>query len=333
MTTKEKKLKIYPSDGAIWKECTAQPLNIKDYPYVRSDVAEIGKLLHEIAKKYLESDNEGFIENLPNDYPKQYLKVYNDFYKSLEGEKKLEIKIKTICGNGVVDLLAINKEKKEIHIADYKTGYVPVDVNDNVQLLIYAHAFIKFFDTFNIYIIQNGFISKKTYTKQQVIEKMAVVESAVDDILNNNVTFKAGEHCRYCVARLNCKTRDEYIKNMFETNILDEPINNLISLRAQAVSLDKDLKKEIERRVSENPDDAEKVTIVNSTYFSWNTNFEELPHDLQALLSERGVKVKNQILQSPKDLLDPNELIFYGNSKYIKKVDRQTIKAKKNIGI
>lgn len=98
-----------------------------------------------------------------------------------------------------------------LHIADYKGGYVPVDVEMNPQLMIYLLGAIAEFGerkSYLITVLQPGYLHRdgpyRTYEVSQA--DLDWLEGEIKYSLANEQEFKAGKHCKktYCPHRASC---------------------------------------------------------------------------------------------------------------------------------
>ncbi len=98
-----------------------------------------------------------------------------------------------------------------IHIADYKNGFVPVEVKLNPQLILYLLGAISVFGERKHYIItviQPNFLHRdgpiRTFEVSQ--DDLDWVIAEIKYSMNNENEFKAGKHCKttYCPHRGNC---------------------------------------------------------------------------------------------------------------------------------
>lgn len=98
-----------------------------------------------------------------------------------------------------------------LHIADYKGGYVPVDVEMNPQLMIYLLGAIAEFGErkhYKVSVLQPGYLHRdgpwRTWEVSQA--DLEWLEGEIKYSMANEHEFKAGKHCKktYCLHRASC---------------------------------------------------------------------------------------------------------------------------------
>ena len=137
---------------------------------------------------------------------------------------------------GTSDAVFIGVVNAAVEIVDYKNGYDPVDPVDNPQLIGYAIATL---DTFKLWsgvgyvkttIVQpnnnhiEGPIRYHVYSIDEMKRwqlKFAAMVQRADDI---NETPVAGDHCKWCPARDNCRAHWEWVMEMVTT---EKPLKEL----------------------------------------------------------------------------------------------------------
>ena len=115
---------------------------------------------------------------------------------------------------GTSDLVFVHPEF--IEVADYKHGYLPVEVSRNPQMLTYLDmAIAKFGERPNYYItvIQprydhiEGPIRSRTVPESDLEEYRGRLAWALD----NQTVFAAGKHCKYCPAWGSCREFQRFL--------------------------------------------------------------------------------------------------------------------------
>ena len=202
-----------PSSASIWLNC---PGSIQLNPLYKetglTDAADLGTLAHGVLEDCItfgtkpqhpdEDINEGV--DLALDFVHDVLEKYKKV--TIIAEKRLVLPDTPVWGT--TDLVAVNDDM--IHIADYKHGWVPVNVKMNAQLMTYLAAAIAEYGErkkYKITVIQPKYdhIDGKVRTYEPSQEDVDWHQSEIRYALNNPDKFHAGKHCKYCKARGACK--------------------------------------------------------------------------------------------------------------------------------
>lgn len=201
-----------PSSASIWLNCPASATVSQLYKEDDTDASNLGTIAHGVLEDYALFGTEPqhpdmeIVEGVElamafvNDTLLRYPGV------TLYTEKKLEIPNTDVWGT--TDLVAV--APSVLHIADYKHGWVPVNVEKNDQMLTYLTAAIAEFGKRDKYII--SVIQPRYYHRDGPVRDYLVTQ---DDLLGFNVRlewalanpgeFRPGRHCKYCKARGACK--------------------------------------------------------------------------------------------------------------------------------
>lgn len=122
---------------------------------------------------------------------------------------------------GSADCIVIVGE--HLFVIDYKNGYELVEAINNKQTAFYGVACL---DTFNLWttikhvtlvIVQpnsehkDGDIRSDNYTIQQMYDWQQLFKVTINSARKPDAKFKAGNHCKYCLAAGFCRTRMNYI--------------------------------------------------------------------------------------------------------------------------
>jgi len=123
-------------------------------------------------------------------------------------------------GGGRVDAMVVSEEG--VHIIDFKYGYLPVDIEDNTQLLSYAIGAIERFKLTDDQIVtmtitqprafhKDGIIRSWSQTVRQVLEWCEItLLVAAKGVLSENPSLKSSAAaCRWCPISGNCKAQNE----------------------------------------------------------------------------------------------------------------------------
>jgi len=130
-------------------------------------------------------------------------------------EKRLDIK--ETGEFGTADIIIVSPE--ELEVIDEKSGYVPVHIECNEQLLVYLLGAINLYGTRNKYRItihQPGYDHVEGPIRSYVVswEKVQETQDRIKDALNSTDKVAAGPWCKetYCPHRGACAAFHEYTK-------------------------------------------------------------------------------------------------------------------------
>ena len=241
------------SGAEKWLNCPPSARLEESYPDTSSPYAKEGTLAHEMAE--FKARNY-FIETLPkrtftsklNKFKKdelyqnemdEYTESYLEYIKEVAMkypskpyialEKKIDFSKYVPDGYGTCDCILIHGN--DMHIIDFKYGKgVQVSAENNSQLMLYAlgaleaYSMLYQIETVHLSIFQPRIdniscfeISAANLLSWAVGEVEPKAKLAYDGIGD----FKAGEHCRFCKAQAQCRTKAESIISVFP--IKEEP--------------------------------------------------------------------------------------------------------------
>lgn len=223
-----------------WLHCTGSPLLEKDFPDSTSVYAQEGTLAHylcelklmaytgEITKRKLTSmKNKLMKSELWQPEMDSTSEAYLDYIKDITMsytvkpviliEKKVDFSRYVPEGFGTADCLILAGDT--LHVVDYKHGKgVVVDADHNPQMMLYALgamselSLLYRFKFVHMTIVQPRVnnISEFTMTADELIEwGEKVVKPKAEAAISGNGEFEAGDWCRFCRAKRQCKTRYE----------------------------------------------------------------------------------------------------------------------------
>lgn len=223
-----------------WLHCTGSPLLEKDFPDSTSVYAQEGTLAHylcelklmaytgEITKRKLTSmKNKLMKSELWQPEMDSTSEAYLDYIKDLTMsytvkpviliEKKVDFSQYVPEGFGTADCLILAGDT--LHVVDYKHGKgVVVDADHNPQMMLYALgamselSLLYRFKFVHMTIVQPRVnnISEFTMTADELIEwGEKVVKPKAEAAISGKGEFEAGDWCRFCRAKQQCKTRYE----------------------------------------------------------------------------------------------------------------------------
>lgn len=223
-----------------WLHCTGSPLLEKDFPDSTSVYAQEGTLAHylcelklmaytgEITKRKLTSmKNKLMKSELWQPEMDSTSEAYLDYIKDITmsytvkpvilTEKKVDFSQYVPEGFGTADCLILAGDT--LHVVDYKHGKgVVVDADHNPQMMLYALgamselSLLYRFKFVHMTIVQPRVnnISEFTMTADELIEwGEKVVKPKAEAAMSGKGEFEAGDWCRFCRAKHQCKTRYE----------------------------------------------------------------------------------------------------------------------------
>lgn len=228
------------SSAHRWLHCTGSPLLEKEFPDTTSVYAQEGTLAHELCelklKKYTTVMPKGTYTRAHNKIMKSELwqnemestsETYLEYVKEIMLaceiapavliEKRVDFSRYVPEGFGTADCLILAGDT--LHVIDYKHGKgVVVDADHNPQMMLYALgamdelSLLYRFKSVHMVIVQPRVnnISEFTMSADELIEwGETVVKPKAEAAISGNGTFEAGDWCRFCRAKQQCKTRYE----------------------------------------------------------------------------------------------------------------------------
>lgn len=223
-----------------WLHCTGSPLLEKEFPDSTSVYAQEGTLAHylcelklmaytgEITKRKLTSmKNKLMKSELWQPEMDSTSEAYLDYIKDITMsytvkpviliEKKVDFSQYVPEGFGTADCLILAGDT--LHVVDYKHGKgVVVDADHNPQMMLYALgamselSLLYRFKFVHMTIVQPRVnnISEFTMTADELIEwGETIVKPKAEAAMSGKGEFEAGDWCRFCRAKQQCKTRYE----------------------------------------------------------------------------------------------------------------------------
>lgn len=223
-----------------WLHCTGSPLLEKDFPDSTSVYAQEGTLAHELCElklmAYTGEITKRKLTSMKNKLMKSELwqpemegtsEAYLDYVKDITmsyvvkpvilTEKKVNFSRYVPEGFGTADCLILAGDT--LHVVDYKHGKgVVVDADHNPQMMLYALgamselSLLYRFKFVHMTIVQPRVnnISEFTMTADELIEwGEKVVKPKAEAAISGKGEFEAGDWCRFCRAKQQCKTRYE----------------------------------------------------------------------------------------------------------------------------
>lgn len=281
-----------PSSSERWLNCTAAPRFEEGFSESVSVYAEEGRLAHSICELYANNrlglglstrKRNSEVKKLQADplYNPEMLttaQFYADYLwgKSLNGfdgarpyavtEQEVDLSKYIPGGFGSCDCIMIGG--RVLHITDYKHGKgVQVNAHGNTQMRLYALGALErygaFYDiqTVTMAIVQPRVSEEVSEDSISVGELRAwgenTVRPAAEAAYNGSGEFHAGEWCRFCRGRQQCRARAEYFTALqahkdripgrqtdrnAENTLTDEEIGRLLTVGAELSAWYDDLK-------------------------------------------------------------------------------------------
>lgn len=243
------------SSAHRWLHCTGSPLLEKEFPDTTSVYAQEGTLAHylcelklmaytgEITKRKLTSmKNKLMKSELWQPEMDSTSEAYLDYIKDITmsytvkpvilTEKKVDFSRYVPEGFGTADCLILAGDT--LHVVDYKHGKgVVVDADHNPQMMLYALgamselSLLYRFKFVHMTIVQPRVnnISEFTMTADELTEwGETVVKPKAEAAMSGNGEFEAGDWCRFCRAKRQCKTRYESNDSLYsELSVQHDP--------------------------------------------------------------------------------------------------------------
>lgn len=228
------------SSAHRWLHCTGSPLLEKEFPDTTSVYAQEGTLAHELCelklKKYTTVMPKGTYTRAHNKIMKSELwqnemegtsEAYLEYVKEIMLaceiapavliEKRVDFSRYVPEGFGTADCLMLAGDT--LHVIDYKHGKgVVVDAAHNPQMMLYALgamdelSLLYRFKSVHMVIVQPRVnnISEFTMTADELRDwGETAVKPKAEAAMSGNGEFEAGDWCRFCRAKQQCKTRYE----------------------------------------------------------------------------------------------------------------------------
>lgn len=296
---------LSPSSASRWLNCPGSLLKCKDLPNVTNEAAEFGTALHKEAEDFLKSVLPGGIDNIPTVLSPE-IQTYVSYvldkiaeYSLLE-EIKVHLEPKLSQQNyegdfkcfGTADCIV--EFSTYLHVIDYKSGYVPVEVENNPQLGLYAllaqQQFKKPVKYFTI--VQRDDIKEISVDKQFLIdleESLTALQQLLPMILNEfDNHLHAGKWCKYCPARFNCNAYADSVSPVLRQlpNPIDldnDELAKLLNIASFFESYIKEINREVDYRMIKQGESLPGYKLIRGRgRRQWNRSEEEVIQFLKA---------------------------------------------------
>lgn len=272
--------KLSPSAAARWLHCTAAPTLEETFPETSSEYAYEGTLAHALAELFLtkhftrmrkttfDKNLEAIKEDpLYTEAMLEHCTQYRDYvaeqYYALpkdttfvEVEKQVDLAEYIPDGYGKCDCVLISD--RSLHVIDFKYGKgVPVDAEQNPQLMLYALGALKVYepvydiDLVAMTIFQPRLDSISTYeiSAEDLSAWGEGIKETAKEAFNGPGVFAPGEDtCRFCKAKAICKARADRNLELTKYDFADplvlspEEIADILTKLKEFDSWSKDIK-------------------------------------------------------------------------------------------
>lgn len=225
MGNKPKHSPLGASSMYRWRACPGSVKLCQGIKSKPSSYAEEGTKAHEVAAKYLETGHwpeeavDGDILDAVDVYVREVGKASVQKETELFVEKKFDLSSVHPLLYGTADAVVWDPRVKIMRVFDYKHGAgIPVEVEDNPQLLYYALGALlnlkvpaKHAKYVEVVIVQprcphpDGPVRKKIYSVMEVlIDFKDELFEAAKRTEAENAPLNSGDHCRFCPGAAIC---------------------------------------------------------------------------------------------------------------------------------
>ena len=234
---------LSPSAAHRWLRCQKSARLTEDYPDKGSDYAAEGTLAHDVAEKKLlfRLNSTKRPSKCADAEMDSHTDDYCDFiFEQMAVMEKPQaiVELKVDCTayvpecKGTVDCLLI--AAGVIHVIDFKYGRgVPVDADGNEQLRLYALGAIAMFGfLYDIETVRMSIFQPRINNCTTAEMSCSVLEQWAEDTLKPKARlawegegeFKAGDHCMFCKAKAECRTRAEQAMELAKLDFKRPPL-------------------------------------------------------------------------------------------------------------
>lgn len=276
MATPEVHAILSASSAHRWLNCPPSAVLAKQFPQTTSTYAEAGRLAHAICEEkvlaWLWHDPDSIkvgklrkdplydtsMEYATDEYLEHIKSIYLAFEHTpfLALEERVDYSDIAPGGFGTADCIIIGGS--ELHIVDYKNGAgVPVEAEENPQLMLYAYGALRKFeriwaiDEVHIHIVQPHSGGRKSWSlprNELDVWAHAYVAPIAKLAANGEGEHKAGEWCRFCPAKAQCRARAEALlsleadKGKLPPLLSDSEVGGILTRALELEAWCKDLK-------------------------------------------------------------------------------------------
>ena len=233
------------SSSKMWINCTPSARLQELFPSETSEYAERGTFVHELCEYKLNKAHRKRVKRPQSEeYDDEAAERSSDLYCEIitEAEERMKAEHGEVVmlieekldfsrwvpegfGSGDCVLCA----PKELHVFDYKNGYLFVDADHNSQMMLYALAvvdaydFLFDFETVSMTIVQPNAenISMYTVSKQELLEWGEWLKPIAKMAFEGKGEQNPGEWCRWCRAKPVCEARKAEALALVREEFLD----------------------------------------------------------------------------------------------------------------
>ena len=234
---------LSPSAAHRWLRCHKSARLTENYPDKGSDYAAEGTLAHDVAEKKLlfrlnsakkprkcaDAEMDGHTDDYCDFVFEQMVAINNP---QVFVEQRVDCTAYVSECKGTVDCLLIGDGV--IHIIDFKYGRgVPVNADGNEQLQLYALGAISDFGfLYDIETVRMSIFQPRINNCVTAEMSRSELERWAEEFLKSNAQlawdgegeFKAGDHCQFCKAKAECRTRAEQAMELAKLDFKRPPL-------------------------------------------------------------------------------------------------------------
>ena len=233
------------SSSKMWINCPPSARLQELFPDETSEYAERGTYVHELCeyklkrthkKRVKRPQSEEYDDEAAESSSDLYVEIITEAEEAMKRdrgevvmliEEKLDFSEWVPDGFGSGDCLLCSPN--ELHVFDYKNGYVFVDADHNSQMMLYAlgafaaYDFIFNFQTISMTIVQPNAENISTYTvsRDELLAWGEWLKPIAKMAFEGKGELKAGDHCRWCKAKPRCPARQAEAMALVNEEFLD----------------------------------------------------------------------------------------------------------------
>lgn len=240
---------LAPSAASRWIECPGSVRLCEGRDDSSSEAAKEGTFAHEIAAECLElgfdaADFIGTVREVEgsefcfDESMAEHVQTYLDFVTELvgdDGRLYVEAEVKWLDDvYGTTDAAVLSSDHLELDVADLKFGKgVLVSAIDNAQARVYALAAIKTLcveppKIIRCHIVQPrhhlGGCSTEELTWTELKNWGITAQTSAAATRFSSSPFKAGDHCRWCLAKADCPALRKASTSIAQSVFTDESL-------------------------------------------------------------------------------------------------------------
>lgn len=214
-----------------WMNCPVAPWREKEIPDSGSHAADEGSYAHAILHSLLTGDVFDKDDRFDTEAIMAHVEPIAARWLAMGGDilSEVEVPLKGVTGedhNGTADIVLI--QGGVLHIADLKYGHRAVEVNNNLQLIIYALAALDVVDnvemvTLTIEQPRLGRTESVSYGVDEIETWRPVIAEKARRVFAREGVATPGEaQCHYCKVGSGCPERIAAVFDVVESKSLNE---------------------------------------------------------------------------------------------------------------